>query len=267
VEVLSVPTLSGELREQVSRLARAGRPHPDPVVQRLAVGWVREGARRLTRRAVLYGLGILAVTVPAATAALEGGIPERWFYGWLVLAAGIGIAILAGHAATYGLASTRLRIVVLNLRALVDAEPHGQARPMRSRRTLSDRWLAAYPWAYAALASVLFGADLLRTGFRPRDGFVAVVSTFLVWTAVREWGKPRPPLSIGPAGLSLPRRSTLIPWSAVSGVALLGPDRKNPRRFTVSFRLRERDPIEVDVAALTVPPEELVTSARAYCAS
>jgi hypothetical protein len=275
-----------QLREQVTRLARVGRPHPDPDVQRIAVGWIREGTRRLNRWAVLYGLGILLVSVPAATITFRGRLPERWFYGWLVLAAGIGVAILAGRAARYGFATTRLRIVSLNLRALLDASPAVAPHPMHARRSTPDRWLAWYPWAYAALAAVLFGADLTRTGFRPRDGFVAVVSTFLVWTAVRDWDKPRPPLSIGPAGLSLPRWSTLIPWSAISGVALLGPDRKHPRRFAVAFRFRDvedvlrrvpqrrraalrrtiEDVIAVDATALRVLPEDLVSAARAYCA-
>jgi hypothetical protein len=281
-----------QLRAQVTRLARAGRPHPDPDVQRIAVGWIREGTRRLNRLAVLYGLGVLLVTVPAAAVTIQHRVPERWFYGWLVLAAGIGVAIGVGHGGRYGFASTRLRIVSLNLRALLDAQPASQPRPMHAGRSVSDRWLAWYPWAYATLAAVLFGGDLMRTGFRARDGFVAVVSTFLVWTAVRDWDKPRPPLSIGPAGLSLSRWSTLIPWSAISGVALLGPDRKRPRRYAIAFRLADADEvlrrvpkrrrpalrrtientmaddaIAVDAAALRVPPEELVSAARGYCAT
>jgi hypothetical protein len=289
---ITIPTgaqadLPEDLRREVLALARDGCPHPDPAVQLRAVGWTRRVQRLGMCTVLILCTACLAIALlPIALGDLIA-IPDGWLVGGLVTSGVVLLLVVPiAFVVRNGSRKSREAARKVNLGALLDALPPVRYGRVSARRSVAATFDRARPWLLAALIAVMLSTGLARDD-RVRTGMMFIVFGAAVWWWFRERYAPRPPLEIGPEGLSFPQLGLRVPWMAITAVTVTGPDPADQQRLAVAFALRDVDrvlyhipeprrrrlrrhidraggAIAVDVAAFRELPDEVIAAARGY---
>jgi hypothetical protein len=273
--------LPSQRRAEAVARAEFGRPIPDPVVQRAAVGWARYLRARLTYR-VFVAVGLPAAGVSLAVAA-GGSQLAAAVCGFGAACACIALAFLGGGQ------RTDRRLLPSNLAALLDGEPRGPAGIVRvGRRPLSRPSVHAAVVAVVLVALAVF--DLTTHRFRLGTVLSRGSITLLVvlFEAIVLRHRPRPPMVIGYEGLVFPSIGLTVPWHEIIACELADDDGSYGDRVDVVWRLRDVDAvlarmpegrrhkgfakklreaggaIVVGAGMMTVPPERVVLASRAF---